>query len=86
MSLNKHVCMYEDEIGPTGSDCYCYCYCYCYHEASVSQIISPVNEHPISLSEINKRWERIKRSLFKSEEEIVEIESQTRQQSACQMV
>ena len=55
-----------------------------HHEASVTQIISPVNEHPISLSEINKRCERIKRSLFKSEEEIVEIESQTRQQSACQ--
>ena len=34
--------------------------------------------------EINKRCERIKRSLFKGEEEIVEIESQTRQQSACQ--
>ena len=55
-----------------------------HHEASVTQIISPVNEHPISLSEINKRCERIKRSLFKTEEEIVEIESQTRQQSACQ--
>ena len=54
-----------------------------HHEASVTQIISPVNEHPISLSEINKRCERIKRSLFKTEEEIVEIESQTRQQSAC---
>ena len=26
-----------------------------HHEASVTQIISPVNEHPISLSEINKR-------------------------------
>ena len=56
-----------------------------YHKASVTpQIIPPVNKHPMSLSEINKRCERIKRSLFKSEEEIVEIESQTRQQSACQ--
>ena len=52
-----------------------------HHEASVTQIISPVNEHPISLSEINKRCERIKRSLFKTEEEIVEIEYQTRQRN-----
>ena len=55
-----------------------------HHEASVTQITSPVNEHPISLSEISKKCIRIKRSPFKSEEEIVEIESKTRQQSACQ--
>ena len=55
-----------------------------HHETSVTHIISPVKEHPISLSEINNRCERVKRSLFKTEEEIVEIESQTRQQSACQ--
>jgi len=55
-----------------------------HHEASVTQIISPVKEHPLSLSEINNRCERVKRNLFKTEEEIVKIESQTRQQSACQ--
>ena len=55
-----------------------------HHETSVTHIISPVKEHPISLSEINNRCERVKRSLFKTEEEIVEIESQTSQQSACQ--
>ena len=46
-----------------------------HHEASVTQIISPVKEHPISLSEINNRCERVKRSLFKTEEEIVKIVS-----------
>ena len=55
-----------------------------HHEASVTQIISPVKEHPLSLSEINNRCERVKRNLFKTKEEIVKIESQTRQQSACQ--
>ena len=55
-----------------------------HHEASVTHIISPGKEHPISLSEINNRCERVKRNLFKTEEEIVKIESQTRQQSACQ--
>ena len=43
-----------------------------------------MKEHPISLSEITKRCERIKRAFFKTEEKVVEIESQTRQQSACQ--
>ena len=43
-----------------------------------------MKEHPISLSEINNRCEREKRNLFKTKEEIVKIESQTRQQSACQ--
>ena len=46
-----------------------------HHKASVTQIISPVKEHPISLSEINNRCERVKRSLFKTEEEIVKLES-----------
>ena len=55
-----------------------------HHPAAVSQIISPVKEHPVSLHEINSRCERIKRNLFKTEEEIAEIESQTRPQSACQ--
>ena len=38
-----------------------------HHEASVTQIIS--------LSEINNRCERVKRSLFRTEEEIVKLES-----------
>jgi len=46
-----------------------------HHETSVTHIILPVKEHPISLSEINNRCERVKRSLFKTEEEIVEIVS-----------
>ena len=36
----------------------------------------------MSLKEINKCCERIKRSLFETEDEIAEVESQTRTQSA----
>ena len=36
----------------------------------------------MSLKEINKCCERIKRSLFKTEDEIAEVESRTRTQSA----
>lgn len=46
------------------------------------QITSPVKEQPVSLQEIHNRCERIKRSLFKTEDEIAEVESQTRTQSA----
>ena len=55
-----------------------------HHEVSVIQIISPAKQHPVSLHEINNRCERIKRNLFKTEEEIADIESKTRPQSACQ--
>lgn len=55
-----------------------------HHQDTVFQIISPVKEHPISLQEIHNRCERIKRSLFKTEDEIVE--SQTRTQFAQQEV
>ena len=46
------------------------------------QITSPVKVQPVSLQEIHNRCERIKRSLFKTEDEIAEVESQTRTQSA----
>lgn len=55
-----------------------------HHKASVTQVTSPVKKQPISLSEINNRCERAKWNLFKTEEEIVKIESQTRQPSASQ--
>ena len=44
-----------------------------HHQDTVFQIISPVKEHPISLQEIHNRCERIKRSLFKTEDEIAEV-------------
>ena len=56
------------------------------HQDTVFQIISPVKEHPVSLQEIHNGCERIKRSLFKTEDEIAEVESQTRTQSAWQEV
>ena len=52
-----------------------------HHQDNVFQIISPVKEHPVSLQEIHNRCERIKRSLFKTEDEIAEVETQTRTQS-----
>lgn len=57
-----------------------------HHQDTVFQIISPVKEHPVSLQEIHNGCERIKRSLFKTEDEIAEVESQTRTQSAWQEV
>ena len=48
------------------------------------RIISPVKENPVSLHEIHQRCERIKKGLFKTEDEIADIEYQTRRQSACQ--
>lgn len=54
-----------------------------HHEASAVQMISPVKEHPVSPHEINNPRERIERYLFKTEEEIADLESQTRPQSAC---
>ena len=57
-----------------------------HHQDTVFQIISPVKEHPVSLQEIHNGCKRIKRSLFKTEDEIAEVESQTRTQSAWQEV
>ena len=42
-----------------------------HHQDTVFQIISPVKEHPVSLQEIHNGCERIKRSLFKTEDELL---------------
>lgn len=42
-----------------------------------------MKEHQVSLHEINNQCERIKKNIFKTEQEIADIESQTRPQSGC---
>lgn len=48
---------------------------------SSPKLISPIKEHPVSVDEIRNRCERIKKKLFVSQEEAVEIEGKTRGQS-----
>ena len=41
-----------------------------HNQTALIQIISPLKEHPVSLYEINNRCERIKKNLFRTEQEI----------------
>ena len=51
-------------------------------ESKDVECISPIKVHPVSLSEIESRCERIKQNLAVSDEDITRIEAETRNQSA----
>ena len=52
-------------------------------EAAVDDfgLVSPIKEHPVSLSEIKFRCEKVKKKLMFTDEKIEQIEKQTREQS-----
>ena len=46
-----------------------------------TELLSPIKAHPISLDELFARCERIKKALMVSSEDVLEMESSTRNQS-----